>query len=250
MSDSVRPEKYTNIPAGIKYDIRDRRLRFLKISLFEILLKIPFLAKKFVYLNVNERLADYAFVHQNLNLPDNGKILDIGSNGNRLVLELAISGFDVYGLDPLGCSFSHPELSIIIGDICQSPFSDNSFDVVTAVSTLEHIGLGRWGDPQIENADRVALSEIRRILKSGGKLIMTVPFGKTKVVYHGKKPLHKIYDCAAVKLAFSDTGLKIVKFSTIIKQGDFWVKNPFEIAEQIEYGETICGDALIVAQKE
>lgn len=47
------------------------------------------------------------------------------------------------------------------------------FDCVTAISVIEHIGL-----PDDRHGDRRAIEEITRLLVPGGKLIMTVPFGK------------------------------------------------------------------------
>src|SRR3954454_19672450 len=44
------------------------------------------------------------------------------------------------------------------------PFSDASFDLVTALDVLEHIA-----------DDRAALAEMRRVLRPGGTLLLTVP---------------------------------------------------------------------------
>lgn len=51
-----------------------------------------------------------------------------------------------------------------LGDVCRLEYADGSFDVVLALDVLEHV----------EN-DRLALSEIHRVLKRGGMFIFTVP---------------------------------------------------------------------------
>lgn len=53
----------------------------------------------------------------------------------------------------------------IISDLCSMPISSNSIDVVIAISSIEHV-------PN----DRKVYSEINRILKKGGSLIISVPY--------------------------------------------------------------------------
>lgn len=61
----------------------------------------------------------------------------------------------------------------IISDLCSMPISSNSIDVVIAISSIEHV-------PN----DRKVYSEINRILKVGGSLIISVPYSskETNVV--------------------------------------------------------------------
>jgi len=56
-------------------------------------------------------------------------------------------------------------------------FSDGTFDRVISISVIEHIY------PE-EDGDLKALSEINRVLKSGGELLLTVPYkAKSNIVY-------------------------------------------------------------------
>lgn len=68
-------------------------------------------------------------------------------------------------------------------DVRKMPFPDNFFDIIFAVSVIEHIGLS---NPQVNNTnipevdnngDRESFAELIRILKPSGKLIITLPFG-------------------------------------------------------------------------
>jgi hypothetical protein len=59
-----------------------------------------------------------------------------------------------------------------------------------SISTFEHIGLGRWGDPLDVDGDIKAMREMLRILQPGGHAVLTLPFGTPTVVYD----LHRIYD--------------------------------------------------------
>src|SRR4030066_1121522 len=51
------------------------------------------------------------------------------------------------------------------------------FDLITAISVLEHIGLGVYGETE-NNSDLYRVSnKLIEVLKPGGKLIVTVPIG-------------------------------------------------------------------------
>jgi 2-polyprenyl-3-methyl-5-hydroxy-6-metoxy-1,4-benzoquinol methylase len=98
------------------------------------------------------------------------RVLDVGCGEGQIAAELARVGFDVVGVDvaeePLRRARSrHPELDVrrvsVDGDW---PLADASFDAVWAGETIEHV------------ADTAAwLSEVRRVLRSGGALLLSTP---------------------------------------------------------------------------
>ena len=104
------------------------------------------------------------------------KLLDVGCSGSYLCYELLHQGFDVYGLDIEPYPHKKPTFKFYRADVRTSPFPDNNFDVIIAVSALEHVGLGAYGDPVYPNGDVNALGEIARILSPGGYLLVTVPY--------------------------------------------------------------------------
>ena len=144
-----------------------------------------------------ERIVEYAFVHEKI--PFNGrgkKVLDIGSGSSGLPLELASKGYQVYALDasqnPVLPLVKHPDLEFVRGDIRQTPWADGFFDFITGISVLEHIG-----PPETTDDDKIALQEMRRLLKSTGRLILTVPFGRRGI--HKQQgwysaPYGRVYD--------------------------------------------------------
>ena len=240
------------MPVGehITYTVKNKKLLFLNFSLrWLILNKMPWLADKLFHLVINERIVDYPFVHQNISLDGRGRILDVGCYGSKLALELASLGYETYGLDVLEYPISHPNFTFVPGDICKAPFPDDFFDAVTAVSTIEHIGLGRWGDPVHSEGDKDAVKEIARILKPGGRAIISVPFGKGTVVYRFKIPLHRVYDLQALDALFFDSGMEVKKIIYAVKKDDIWIPVTLSEAENIESGKVVLADALIVAQK-
>lgn len=80
------------------------------------------------------------------------------------------------------------------GDCIHTNLPNESADVVGIISTLEHVGLGRWGDPLDVEGDIKAMREAWRILKPGGHLVLTIPYGFPTVVYN----LHRVYDIGRV----------------------------------------------------
>jgi ubiquinone/menaquinone biosynthesis C-methylase UbiE len=55
----------------------------------------------------------------------------------------------------------NPEISLMLGDAENLPYPDNSFDIVSCTESFHH-----YPDPQ------KALSEVRRVLKNGGRFIL------------------------------------------------------------------------------
>jgi SAM-dependent methyltransferase len=124
-----------------------------------------------------ERVVEYPFVYQNL-AGLTGPILDIGCVHSRLPIALASRGCRMVGLDFLPYPHRHPNLQAVRRDATGAPFRGASFDAVVAVSVIEHIGIGHYGDPSAEGADRETVREIARILKPGGRCVITLPFGR------------------------------------------------------------------------
>ena len=158
------------------------------------------LGAKFLDLDVREpkadvRIFEYSFVLQRLlNLPK-GRVLDVGcaSGINFLAPTLATLGWQVYGIDGRNFRLNYPGFHFIIGEITRMPFPDKEFDAIYIVSTLEHIGPGGEGGiygVDKADADFRAVSEMRRVLKPGGILLVTVPFGHPRVI----KKWQRIYD--------------------------------------------------------
>ena len=75
-----------------------------------------------------------------------------------------------------------PGLTGVQADVRDLPFEDGAFDLVLCVSTLEHVGADNTGDglEAEDDADsrRTALRELRRVLASNGRLLITVPCGE------------------------------------------------------------------------
>jgi hypothetical protein len=95
------------------------------------------------------------------------------------------------------------------GDLTNIPLADNSVESLSCMHTVEHVGLGRYGDAMEINGDLKAIDELKRILAPGGNLLFVVPIGKSKIEFNA----HRIYSHAQIMNYFSD--LELVEFSLI-----------------------------------
>src|SRR3990172_2133274 len=126
---------------------------------------------------VNERIVEIPFVHRHIDIDGTGKsALEFGCTRSELALQLAALGYDVYGVDLRPYPFTHPNMKLYQGNLLD--LNDQmEFDLITAISVLEHIGLGVYGETE-NNSDLYRISnKLIEVLKPGGKLIVTVPIG-------------------------------------------------------------------------
>jgi hypothetical protein len=94
-------------------------------------------------------------------------------------------------------------------DLCNLHFDSNSINSLSCMHTIEHIGLGRYGDPIDPDGDQKAAKELSRVLAKNGDLLIVVPVGKSKIMFNA----HRIYSYSRIKEMFS--GLNLVEFSLI-----------------------------------
>ena len=78
------------------------------------------------------------------------------------------------------------------------------FDVALSISSFDHDGLGRYGDPMDANADIRAMRVTQCMLKHDGVLFLTIPIGPDVIVYN----LHRRY--GRVRLPYMLAGWEVV----------------------------------------
>jgi len=193
-------------------------------------------------LKPTDRYIEYPFVA--LNLPCvPAKVLDIGCCGSYFPLILAGLGYEVVSIDLREYSvlkhLKFDNFTFLKEDIKKIALSDNSFDVIIAVSTIEHIGIGgRYGEHQDSRGDIIALRQMIRMLKPGGIILLTFPFGKYKVC----KPFCRIYDSNAVKELIGDLSIEKEEYY-MQDETDDWFECSMADAEKFDssaYRSPIC----------
>src|SRR5947209_7005322 len=104
---------------------------------------------------------------ERLPIPPGARVLDAGCGSGRTLEDLSSYG-DVSGieLNPIAAeqASARGDFEIEIGRVEELPWADASFDLITCLDVLEHTA-----------DDRVALLELRRVCKPGGRLLLTVP---------------------------------------------------------------------------
>lgn len=91
------------------------------------------------------------------------------------------------------------------GDLMALPFADDSVESLSCMHTVEHVGLGRYGDPLDPDGDVKAAKELARALAPGGALMFVVPMGKdAKIEFNA----HRIYSYESVLSLFPSLALK------------------------------------------
>ena len=116
-------------------------------------------------------------------------VLDAGAALNHdFILNqpyLVAKNIHILTLGPEQNAFWRYGISYLYDDIRQLPIRDDHYDMVACISTLEHIGFDNQeyvetGAYQENQPDDFlsAITEMRRVLKPGARLYLTVPFGR------------------------------------------------------------------------
>lgn len=132
---------------------------------------------------LHSRCVEYPFAASRIG--DAKCILDVGTvKSNRVWISwLENLPIEVHATDYDPPTSSFKRIKFHQADVRKLPMPDLFFDKIIAVSVIEHIGLD---SPQVfsnkipsisNEGDLQAVRELSRVLKAGGELIMTLPFG-------------------------------------------------------------------------
>jgi len=113
------------------------------------------------------------------------------------------------------------DLSSEHADLTKLPFVDNSIHSLSCMHTVEHIGLGRYGDPFDKDGDLKAIAELKRVLAPGGSLLFVVPVGNQAMIEFNA---HRIYTPDLIKNYFE--GLQLKEFAFIPEKSGGIIINP------------------------
>lgn len=139
-------------------------------------------------IHIDERIVEYPWVISLLP-KEPVTLLDAGSalNFEAILAHLALKNkkITIATLSPEANCFWYKNVSYVFEDMRHLPFLSDSYEIITCISTLEHVGMNNM---QIYTSDTrykesktkdylIAAKELRRVLKPGGSLFITVPFG-------------------------------------------------------------------------
>jgi SAM-dependent methyltransferase len=142
-----------------------------------------------------------------LALADGARVLDAGCGSGRTLQELQAYG-QVFGieLDPhaaeLARSRGHGEVRV--GRLEQLPWEADFFDLITCLDVIEHT-------PD----DRATLRELRRVCKSRGWLLVTVPAYQALWSLHDEANHHyRRYSRRTLREAALDSGWRVERMTS------------------------------------
>lgn len=137
---------------------------------------------------LDERVVEYPWFISRVS-QEKGKLLDAGSILNfGYILQhpkLQEKAITIVTLEPEANCYWQDRISYLFADLRDLPLKDDWFDEVVSLSTLEHIGMDNsiyslnpeWREKKTFDFLK-AVSELKRVTKPGGKVYITVPYGK------------------------------------------------------------------------
>ena len=117
-------------------------------------------------------------------------------------------------------------------DLNKLPFETDSQPSISCMHTVEHIGLGRYGDAIDAEGDLKAINELKRIVQPGGDLLFVTPVGRSRIEYNA----HRIFSYEQVVDYFAP--LRLMEFSLVPDSGGLIENASKDLVHQQEYG---CG---------
>jgi SAM-dependent methyltransferase len=116
--------------------------------------------------------------------------VDVGSHYKFVALLSKVLPVTMIDLRPL--SLQLDSLRFQKGSILDLPFEDGSLSSLSSLCVVEHIGLGRYGDPLDPRGTEKAIAELKRVLAPGGHLWLSLPVADENAVYFNAGRVHSI----------------------------------------------------------
>lgn len=138
--------------------------------------------------------------------------IDVGSRVDGFIAHLAcVREVEVFDIRPLEARI--PNVGFQQWDIAAAgpAMADEPADSVSCLHTLEHIGLGRYGDPIDAGGWQVGLRRLAGLVAPGGRLWLSVPVGRRRVEFNA----HRVFDPREIIALGVAYGLQPVEFSVV-----------------------------------
>ncbi|MEY8322746.1 DUF268 domain-containing protein [Lachnospiraceae bacterium 54-11] len=133
------------------------------------------------------------------------KHFDIGSRLDGFIAHLLAANIDVTMIDIRKFPGEIEQLNTIVDDATSlHQITNESIESMSALCSLEHFGLGRYGDSVDPEACFKCFASIQKKLKKGGKLYISLPIGKERVEFNA----HRVFYPSTVVECFSSLVLK------------------------------------------
>jgi len=108
-------------------------------------------------------------------------------------------------------------------------FETGSIPSLSCMHTVEHIGLGRYGDELDPLGDIKAINEIKRVVTSDGDILFVVPLGNSMIQFNGQR----LYTKEQILEYFSDC--RLIEFALIPDHGELIINASSELIKKQKY---------------
>jgi len=156
--------------------------------------------------------------------------VDVGSSA--LTLSVLSAMTEVLHVDYRPLQVSLPGLRCIAGDVAELPSEAGNADSLSCLHVIEHVGLGRYGDPIDPEGSRKAAAGLARALAPGGRLYVSVPVGCERVCFNA----HRVFAPESIVAMFG--GLRLESFALVDDAGRYHEPAPLDMGRGLDYG---CG---------
>ncbi len=171
-----------------------------------------------------------AWLARRIRQPGPDKHVDVGSS--VMTISVLSAMVDTVFVDYRPLKAALPGLTTMAGDILSLPFEKDSVESLSCLHVIEHIGLGRYGDPVDPEGSRKAAAELQRVVCRGGRLYLSLPIGRERVCFNA----HRVHGPDTVLKMFTE--MRLIEFSFVGDDGQYHEDRNIDDASRLEYG---CG---------
>ena len=124
---------------------------------------------------------------------------DVGSRVDGFIAHLAVF-MEVFQLDIRNSQSEVPNLTFLLGD-AQNPLPQyvDKFKSVSSLHSIEHFGLGRYGDQIDVDGHTKGLLNIADCVSPGGVLYVSFPIGVPCIEFNSQRVIHPNWPLAILK---------------------------------------------------
>lgn len=156
--------------------------------------------------------------------------VDVGSLVSFAAMASLVTSVEYLDIRPLEANFTN--FVSRAASITNLPYADNSIASLSSLHVVEHVGLGRYGDPLDIHGTEKALKELARVIKPGGVLYLALPIGSAAVYFNA----HRVSD--PVQVLSWLPGLTLVSFGVVTDAGVYVSSSTPEAYKAEQYA---CG---------
>ncbi|MDH5719757.1 MAG: DUF268 domain-containing protein [Spirochaetia bacterium] len=218
--------KFVQLPVDVIKAFRDYRLLKKSFSKSEHRFSLSFRTGEFYLTDkTSNTLFDAHYIYhpawaaRALKKINPTKHIDISSTLHFCSIVSSFIPVEFYDYRPAQLKLS--DLTSKHADLLKLPFKDNSVKSLSCMHTVEHVGLGRYGDKIDYDGDLKAIEELKRVLAQNGDLLFVVPLGKPKLVFNA----HRIYSYDQIINYFNGFSLKEFALIPDFSNGGGIIKN-------------------------